>query len=123
MARATGRKANFSPAPAQTKHGGNIRQKYFMQSDACQRCHADNLQTVDSFPPPFFFFSNNQWYRKKHRVHAGSSRAVKSSNGAPVPRIAACSTAAVRYADQTDCGPSGSPRGSRMPDVPQHRGK
>jgi len=36
-----GPQGKFFPSSAQTKHGGNIPSKYFMKSDACQRCHAD----------------------------------------------------------------------------------
>src|SRR5260370_113055 len=36
-----GPQGKFFPSSAQTKHGGNIPSKYFMKSDACQRCHAE----------------------------------------------------------------------------------
>src|SRR6266700_3163194 len=43
-----GAQGNFFPSSAQTKHGGNIPSKYFMKSDACQRCHADIYKQWDS---------------------------------------------------------------------------
>src|SRR5439155_394187 len=41
----------------------NIPSKYFMKSDACQRCHADIYKQWDSSMHHFSSF-NNQWYRK-----------------------------------------------------------
>ena len=58
-----GPQGNFFPSSAQTKHGGNIPSKYFMKSDACQRCHADIYKQWDSSMHHFSSF-NNQWYRK-----------------------------------------------------------
>ena len=58
-----GAQGNFFPSSAQTKHGGNIPSKYFMKSDACQRCHADIYKQWDSSMHHFSSF-NNQWYRK-----------------------------------------------------------
>src|SRR2546426_3221160 len=58
-----GPQGKFFPSSAQTKHGGNIPSKYFMQSDACQRCHADIYKQWDSSVHHFSSF-NNQWYRK-----------------------------------------------------------
>src|SRR5260370_34452428 len=59
-----GPQGKFFPSSAQTKHGGNIPSKYFMKSDACQRCHADIYQQWDSSMHHFSSF-NNQWYRKR----------------------------------------------------------
>jgi tetratricopeptide (TPR) repeat protein len=53
----------FFPSSAQTKDGGNIPGKYFMKSDACQRCHADIYKQWSSSAHHFSSF-NNQWYRK-----------------------------------------------------------
>src|SRR5712692_7333242 len=53
----------FFPSSAQTTHGGKIPAKYFMQSDACQRCHADIYAQWSSSAHRFSSF-NNQWYRK-----------------------------------------------------------
>src|SRR2546427_925278 len=58
-----GPQGKFFPSSAQTKHGGNIPSKYFMESDACQRCHADIYKQWDSSMHHFSSF-NNQWYRK-----------------------------------------------------------
>ena len=58
-----GPRGKFFPSSAQTKHGGNIPSKYFMKSDACQRCHADIYKQWDSSMHHFSSF-NNQWYRK-----------------------------------------------------------
>jgi len=53
----------FFPSSAQTKHGGLIPAKFFMQSDSCQRCHADIYEQWASSAHRFSSF-NNQWYRK-----------------------------------------------------------
>jgi Flp pilus assembly protein TadD len=58
-----GPQGKFFPSSAQTKHGGNIPSQYFMQSDACQRCHADIYKQWNSSVHHFSSF-NNQWYRK-----------------------------------------------------------
>jgi Flp pilus assembly protein TadD len=58
-----GPQGKFFPSSAQTKHGGNIPSQYFMQSDACQRCHADIYAQWNSSVHHFSSF-NNQWYRK-----------------------------------------------------------
>jgi Flp pilus assembly protein TadD len=53
----------FFPSSAQTTHGGKIPAKYFMESQACERCHADIYKQWDSSAHHFSSF-NNQWYRK-----------------------------------------------------------
>jgi tetratricopeptide (TPR) repeat protein len=53
----------YFPSSAQTKHGGYIPAKFFMQSEACQRCHADIYDQWNSSAHHFSSF-NNQWYRK-----------------------------------------------------------
>jgi len=58
-----GPQGKFFPSSAQTKDGGYIPAKYFMQSDACQRCHADIYRQWYSSAHHFSSF-NNQWYRK-----------------------------------------------------------
>jgi Flp pilus assembly protein TadD len=58
-----GSSGKFFPSSAQTKHGGNIPSKYFMKSDACERCHADIFKQWNSSMHHFSSF-NNQWYRK-----------------------------------------------------------
>src|SRR2546425_983084 len=58
-----GPQGKFFPSSAQTKQGINIPSKYFMKSDACQRCHADIYAQWNSSMHHFSSF-NNQWYRK-----------------------------------------------------------
>ncbi len=58
-----GPQGKYFPSSAQTKDGRNIPGKYFMQSDACQRCHGDIYKQWDSSAHHFSSF-NNQWYRK-----------------------------------------------------------
>jgi tetratricopeptide (TPR) repeat protein len=58
-----GPRGKFFPSSAQTKDGGYIPGKYFMQSEACQRCHADIYKQWYSSAHHFSSF-NNQWYRK-----------------------------------------------------------
>jgi Flp pilus assembly protein TadD len=53
----------FWPSSAQTRHGGLIPSKFFMQSDACERCHTDIYKQWASSAHRFSSF-NNQWYRK-----------------------------------------------------------
>jgi Flp pilus assembly protein TadD len=53
----------FFPSSAQTKGGVNIPAKYFMQSQACERCHQDIYKQWYSSAHHFSSF-NNQWYRK-----------------------------------------------------------
>ncbi len=58
-----GPKGAFFPSSAQTAHGGTIPAKYFMQSQTCERCHADIYQQWSGSMHRFSSF-NNQWYRK-----------------------------------------------------------
>ncbi|HYL61257.1 MAG TPA: tetratricopeptide repeat protein [Candidatus Methylomirabilis sp.] len=58
-----GPQGKFFPSSAQTKGGVNIPAKYFMQSDACERCHQDIYKQWYSSAHHFSSF-NNQWYRK-----------------------------------------------------------
>src|SRR6266853_1266865 len=51
------------PSSAQTRDGKNIPAKYFMQSQACERCHSDIYKQWNSSAHHFSSF-NNQWYRK-----------------------------------------------------------
>ncbi|MGB0035506.1 MAG: multiheme c-type cytochrome, partial [Candidatus Acidiferrales bacterium] len=53
----------FFPSSAQTAHGGQIPAKYFMESDSCQRCHADIYREWQGSMHHFSSF-NNAWYRK-----------------------------------------------------------
>jgi Flp pilus assembly protein TadD len=58
-----GPRGKFFPSSAQTKDHGNIPAKYFMQSQACERCHEDIYKQWNSSAHHFSSF-NNQWYRK-----------------------------------------------------------
>jgi Flp pilus assembly protein TadD len=53
----------FFPSSAQTSHGGRIPSKFFMDSQACQRCHPDIYEQWSSSAHRFSSF-DNQWYRK-----------------------------------------------------------
>ena len=53
----------FFPSSAQTAHKGRIPGSYFMESDACQRCHSDIYNQWFGSVHHFSSF-NNQWYRK-----------------------------------------------------------
>ena len=58
-----GVKGAFFPSSAQTNLGGKIPAKFFMQSEACQRCHPSIYEQWSSSAHRFSSF-NNQWYRK-----------------------------------------------------------
>jgi tetratricopeptide (TPR) repeat protein len=53
----------FFPSSAQTAHSEKIPGSYFMESDACQRCHQDIYKQWYGSMHHFSSF-NNQWYRK-----------------------------------------------------------
>ncbi|HKV25387.1 MAG TPA: tetratricopeptide repeat protein [Candidatus Acidoferrum sp.] len=58
-----GAHGKFFPSSGQTKDGKDIPAKYFIQSDACERCHQDIYnQWYSSMHHNSSF--NNQWYRK-----------------------------------------------------------
>jgi Flp pilus assembly protein TadD len=58
-----GVKGHFFPSSAQTKDGRLIPAKFFMDSQACQRCHPDIYEQWSSSAHRFSSF-DNQWYRK-----------------------------------------------------------
>src|SRR5262249_33544093 len=58
-----GVKGPFFPSSAQTSTGGKIPSKFFMDSQACQRCHPDIYEQWSSSAHRFSSF-NDQWYRK-----------------------------------------------------------
>ncbi|HTZ48834.1 MAG TPA: tetratricopeptide repeat protein [Verrucomicrobiae bacterium] len=58
-----GPKGKFFPSSGQTSDGKYIPADYFMQSKACERCHADIYKQWESSSHHFSSF-NNQWYRK-----------------------------------------------------------
>ena len=53
----------FFPSSAQTAHGGQIPSNYFMESQSCERCHADIYRQWQGSMHHFSSF-NNAWYRK-----------------------------------------------------------
>ncbi|HEY2458549.1 MAG TPA: tetratricopeptide repeat protein [Candidatus Acidoferrum sp.] len=53
----------FFPSSAQTTDGKYIPSNYFLQSQACERCHSDIYKQWQSSAHHFSSF-NNQWYRK-----------------------------------------------------------
>src|SRR5215471_16815116 len=53
----------FFPSSVQTRDGNYIPAKYFMQSQACERCHRDAYRQWYGSAHHFSSF-NNQWYRK-----------------------------------------------------------
>ncbi|HEY4660368.1 MAG TPA: tetratricopeptide repeat protein, partial [Terriglobales bacterium] len=58
-----GPQGDFFPSSAQVYGHQKIPSKFFMQSDSCQRCHADIYKQWQSSAHHFSSF-NNQWYRK-----------------------------------------------------------
>ncbi|MBV9624521.1 MAG: hypothetical protein JOZ14_11130, partial [Acidobacteria bacterium] len=54
---------DFFPSSAQVYGHQKIPSKFFMESDSCQRCHADIYRQWFSSAHHFSSF-NNQWYRK-----------------------------------------------------------
>lgn len=53
----------FFPSSAQTEDGGHIPANYFLESQTCQRCHADTYRQWEGSAHHFSSF-NNAWYRK-----------------------------------------------------------
>ncbi len=58
-----GAQGPFFPSSAQVAGNRKIPGKYFMESDACERCHQDIYKQWQSSAHHFSSF-NNQWYRK-----------------------------------------------------------
>ena len=58
-----GAQGPFFPSSAQVSGHRKIPSKYFMESDACERCHQDIYKQWQSSAHHFSSF-NNQWYRK-----------------------------------------------------------
>jgi tetratricopeptide (TPR) repeat protein len=58
-----GPRGPFFPSSAQTVDGKTIPGQFFMESESCQRCHADIYKEWYSSAHHFSSF-NNQWYRK-----------------------------------------------------------
>ena len=104
-----GSEGKFFPSSAQTRQGINIPSKYFMKSDACQRCHADIFKQWDSSMHHFSSF-NNQWYRKSIE-YMQEVAGVRSSKW-----CAGCHDPALLYSGLFD-----TPIKQIVDDVPQHR--
>ncbi|HEX2715665.1 MAG TPA: multiheme c-type cytochrome, partial [Candidatus Acidoferrales bacterium] len=83
-----GARGPFFPSSAQTVHGGKIPARYFMQSQACQRCHADIYEQWSSSAHRFSSF-NNQWYRKsvEYMQEVAGVRASKWCAGCHDPAL------------------------------------
>src|SRR5438067_9637999 len=58
-----GPQGDFFPSSAQVYGGQKIPSKFFMESQSCERCHADIYKQWQSSAHHFSSF-NNQWYRK-----------------------------------------------------------
>jgi len=58
-----GAQGSFFPSSAQVAGKRKIPAKFFMESDACERCHQDIFRQWQSSAHHFSSF-NNQWYRK-----------------------------------------------------------
>jgi Flp pilus assembly protein TadD len=58
-----GPQGDFFPSSAQVYGGQKIPSKFFMESQRCERCHADIYKQWQSSAHHFSSF-NNQWYRK-----------------------------------------------------------
>src|SRR5437867_1258312 len=58
-----GPQGDFFPSSAQVYGRQKIPSKFFMESESCQRCHADIFNQWSSSAHHFSSF-NNQWYRK-----------------------------------------------------------
>ncbi|HEV2697075.1 MAG TPA: multiheme c-type cytochrome, partial [Terriglobales bacterium] len=58
-----GPQGDFFPSSAQVYGRQTIPSKFFMESESCQRCHADIYKQWQSSAHHFSSF-NNQWYRK-----------------------------------------------------------
>lgn len=58
-----GPRGPFFPSSAQTPQQTRIAKEYFMESQSCERCHADIYKQWQSSMHHFSSF-NNQWYRK-----------------------------------------------------------
>ena len=54
---------DFFPSSVRTNTGTRLESAFFMQSQACERCHSDIFKQWNSSAHHFSSF-NNQWYRK-----------------------------------------------------------
>lgn len=78
----------FFPSSAQTKHGGLIPARFFMESQACERCHQEIFRQWFSSAHRFSSF-NNQWYRKsvEYMQEVAGVRASKWCGGCHDPAL------------------------------------
>jgi Flp pilus assembly protein TadD len=58
-----GLSGDFFPSSVRTSTGGKLEPNFFMESQACERCHSDIFKQWNSSAHHFSSF-NNQWYRK-----------------------------------------------------------
>ncbi len=58
-----GPKSEFFPSSAETSTGKTVPEDYFVDSAACEKCHADIYREWESSAHHFSSF-NNQWYRQ-----------------------------------------------------------
>ena len=58
-----GPKSPFFPSSGETTTGNTVPEDFFLDSQACQRCHADIYSQWESSMHHFSSF-NNQWYRQ-----------------------------------------------------------
>jgi Tfp pilus assembly protein PilF len=72
-----GPKSPFFPSSGQTYTGKTVTEKFFLDSQACERCHADIYKQWQSSAHHFSSF-NNQWYRQAI-VYMQDTIGVKSS--------------------------------------------
>jgi Flp pilus assembly protein TadD len=85
----------FFPSSSQVAGKRKIPSKFFMESDACQRCHQDIYKEWQSSAHHFSSF-NNQWYRK-------SIEYMQDVNGVkPSKWCAGCHDPALLYSGMMD---------------------
>ena len=90
-----GAKGAFFPSSAQVAGNRKIPARYFMESDACERCHQDIYKQWQSSAHHFSSF-NNQWYRK-------SVEYMQDVNGVkPSKWCAGCHDPALLYSGMMD---------------------
>jgi Flp pilus assembly protein TadD len=85
----------FFPSSSQVSGNRKIPSKFFMESDACARCHQDIYNQWNSSAHHFSSF-NNQWYRKSIEY----MQDVKGTK--PSKWCAGCHDPAVLYAGKMD---------------------
>jgi tetratricopeptide (TPR) repeat protein len=90
-----GANGKFFPSSSQVYGDKNIPSKFFMESDACERCHQDIFKQWNSSAHHFSSF-NNQWYRK-------SIEYMQEVNGVkPSKWCAGCHDPALLYSGMMD---------------------